>query len=447
LIDPPCDAMPTLTDPGADGIYDVNAHRPPELLTVRSMAWTPDDPQIDLFSGGFDANGGFVRIDVRLRGLMNPPGSNDPLDFSPFVYGDNPVFGFIEFDMDRDSQTGGELDAPQFRYNSNIVRFGGVPSGSPFEHRIALDETAFDGIFDTEPFVDQSGEEFHIALLGEVFSPANITVVAGNADLIFEEGETWWIQAAWFHRAHGYEPFSVAKGGGVPGQYEPTSLLQFQHDPDNDVTTITLVFPLTNAAAGSIAGQPPEPLNHDPTDQASVLEALNDLVISALFLDTFPTGLPEEEIIIRWKDKNPLDSLDPSDWDATVLLGTSYDVSEAPGPFFLWTDAYPNVLTGDINGDNLLYDDDEQVIDYVEANDAADGVVDGSVTVPSFAAGFTVFDVNYDGVVDAVDIDIAQNGTVGACIPALSQWGVVVLILLITCAGTLVFQRPLRQQA
>ncbi|MFQ5461517.1 MAG: IPTL-CTERM sorting domain-containing protein [Phycisphaerae bacterium] len=446
LIDPPCDARPTPTDPGADGLFNADLHRQPELLSIRTMAWSPDDPQDNPFIGSFDANGGFVRIDVRLLGLMNPPGSNDPLDFSPFAYGDNPVFGFLEFDMDRDNQTGGELDAPQFRYNSNIVRFGGVPSGSPFENRIALDETAFDGVFDTLPLVDQSGEEFHMALLGEVFSPSNITIIDGNADLIFEAGETWWIQAPWFHRAHGYEPFSVAKGGGVPGRYEPTSLLQFQHDLETDITSITLVFPLTNEAAGSLTGEPPEPLNHDPTDQASLLEAINDLVISALFLDMFPSGMPEEQIIIRWKNKDPLDSLDPSDWDVTALLGTSYDVPESPGPFFLWSDTYPNVMMGDMNGDELIGDLDENLVEaYVLANDAADGVVDGSVTVNGFASGFSVFDINYDGVVDGVDIDLAEYGTISACIPALSEWGMILLMLLLACAGTLIFRQPLRQ--
>ncbi len=442
LIDPPCDATPRMTDPGADGIFDFYTHRLPELLSVRVVGWTPNDPQNDLFSGVFDVSGGFVRFDIRLLGLMNPPGNNDPLDFSPFAYGDNPVFGFIEFDMDQDNQTGGELDAPQFRYNGNIVRFGGVPHGSQFEYRIALDETAFDGNFDTQPLVDQSGEDFHIALLGDIFWASNITVVVGDADLTFEEGETWQIQAPWFHRAHGYEPFSVAKGGAVPGEYAPSSLLQFQHDLNDGNTTISLVFPLTNEAAGLMAGQPPQPMNQDPTDQASVLEALSDLVLSAQFLDAFPSGLPEEQIILRWQNKNPLSFLDSRDWQATALLGTSYEVSEAPGPFFLWTDVCPNVLAGDVNGDEWNDDLDEAAVGgYVAANDAADGVVDGSVTVPAFAAGFTVFDVNSDGVVDNADAEIADHGVFVPCIPAVSQWGVFVLALLLACLGTLLFQR------
>ena len=399
------DVVARRTDPGADGPFDPESHRLVELLELTLSKWKPDDTQEDLFTGYCHASGKFLRLDIVVDGLINPPGPTRPWEFDPFTYGDNPIYGFVEVDVDADVETGGELDAPEYRYVGNIVRFGNKPfEPVALEDRIALDASAFDGDFLTPPYVDQSGEEFHLALLGSVFTPLDIVEVVGDADLLFEGGETWWIEAPWFHRAHGYEPFSLALGGAQPGEYSPACTLQFEHDPLLDVTTISLVFPLKNVGAGEMWGEPPEPPNGDPSDQFSVFEALKDLVDSAIFLDWYPTGLPEEDIITEWQNKEPEDYLLPSAWGISALLGTSYTVADQGGEYFVWTDAYPDGIRGDVNGDAEADEQDRQLIEqFIADEDANDGTVDGRAELAGFAFGFSVFDVNHGGVVDELD--------------------------------------------
>ena len=399
------DAVARRTDPGGDGPFDPNEHRLVDLRELSIGKWCPYDPTTDLFAGSFEASGKFFRLDILLDCLVNPPGPTLPWDFEPFSYGPHPIFGFVEVDMDQDVETGGELGAPEYRYVGNVVRFGSKPADSVgLEDRIALDASAFDGDFLTAPYVDRSGEEFHLALLGSVFSQYDIVEISGNGDLLFDAGETWWIEAPWFHRAHGYEPFSLATGGAQPGEYSPCCTMQFEHDPNMDVTRITLVFPLKNQGAALMWGETPEPSNGDPSDQFSVKEALHDLHNSAVFLDLYPTGLPEEAIITEWKNKDPDDYLLPVEWELAVLLGTSYTVAEPSGEFFVWTDVYPEGIRGDMNGDTEADQQDQQLIrQFIADEDASDGVVDGRVELTDFALNFSVFDVNHNSVVDDLD--------------------------------------------
>ena len=404
IHDTPGDAVARRSDPGGDGPLDAMAHPPIDLLQITIGKWAPSAPQTDLFTGSFLDGGRFLRMDLTLAGLVNPPGVADPLAFGPFAWGAHPVFGFVEIDMDRDVQTGGELDSPQYRYLGNVVRFGGRPTAARFANRVAIDDSAFDGDFLTPPFVDRHGEEFHLAFLGELFAAADITEQAGDADMVFEEGETWNIRAPLFHRAHGFEPFSLAEGGAVPGEYSPVCDVQFQHDPAQNVTQVSLVFPLNRDAAGQMRGEPPEPYDHDPSNQASVEEALRDLRDSAAFVYQYPTGLPEQDIIARWKDKEPDDFIDPRRWDITVLLGTSFTAPNPAGEFFVWTDVCPDVVCGDVNGGGIAGALDLQAIEqYIAEHDASDGILDGRVVIQDFATDFSVYDVNHDGIVDAAD--------------------------------------------
>lgn len=405
IPDPVCDHVARRTDPGGDGPFDPSLHRLPDLLEMAFGNWLPNAPESDLFNGVFESEAEFLRFDILFDGLVNPPGRTDPSQFAPFAYGDHPVYGFIEIDMDDDMDTGGELETPQFRYLGNVVRFGGMPDESLYDGRVAEDASAFDGDFLTEPYVERHGEEFHIALLGGQFFSSDVVEIAGDGDGVFEAGETWDITAPWFHRAHGFEPFSLAKGGPANGEYAPDSVIRFRHDPVADTTRLSLVFPLTNEAAALIHGEPPEPLNHNPTDQASVLEALSDLVDSAEFLDMFPTGLPEEAIIIDWKDKDPEEFLSPAEWRVTALVGSTYIAPDPAGVFFVWTDANPDVLRGDVDGENGLDADDvEEIVDFIAEHDADDGSSDGAVTLVDFAVDFSVFDVNHNGIVNYIDV-------------------------------------------
>ena len=405
LNDPIGDGVPRPMDPGAILPFDKNAHRLPDLVSVSLGSWMPADPRNDLFAGSWDLSGEFVRIEIRLKGLANPPGPVEPWNFDPFRYGDHPVYGFVEIDMDGDVDTGGELNAPQYRYLGNAVRFGGRVLSEVHRDRVAESAEAFDGDFETPPFVERHGEEFHVALLGDVFAREDITIIAGDGDSAFEIDEIWNLRGSFFHRAHGYEPFSFVKGGRTAGEYAPVCDLQFRHDPSAQLTHVTLVFPLTNIGAGLMRGQPPQPTNHDPTDHASVLEALEDLQLSAFFLPIFPTDLPEEAIIMNWAEREPADYLDPSLWRATVVLGSSYTEASPAGVFFVWSDIYPDVVSGDVDGSGAFDGRDRQAIaQYIAMHDSDDGEIDGVVTIPQFAADFSIFDIHHDGVVDAFDL-------------------------------------------
>jgi hypothetical protein len=411
LEDPAYDVVARRTDPGADAPFDPATHRPIELVEIELGRWMPDEPQTDLFTGAFAQGGVFFRMDVVIARLVNPPGPNEVSDFHPFRYGPHPVYGFIEIDMDNDDATGGEVEAPEFRYLGNIARFGGVPAGHPYHDRVAERASDFDGDFMTEPYVERHGEEFHLALLGGHFEDVDIQEHAGNGNLRFEADETWTVDGYWFHRAHGFEPFSLVAGGTVPGEYAPTCTLRFSHDSTVDCTRISLVFPLTNGGAAAQQGMPPEPMNFDPTDQASVNEALRDLVVSAGVVDMYPTGMPEEMLILPWKDKTPGMYLNARDWRVTALLGTTYT---APGDFFVWTDAFPNPVRGDVDGEHGADCDDIQEIEHeIDEHDADDGTVDGRVELSNFAEDFSVLDINHDGVIDPTDVALVSM--VGDC--------------------------------
>ena len=405
LNDSPWDALARPMDPGAVLPFDTDAHRLIDLQSITLQTWSPDEPAIDLFTGEPRSDGEFLRLEIALQGLVNPPGSADPFSFDPFRYGDHPVYGFVEIDMDDDVSTGGELDAPQYRYLGNAVRFGGNVLHPEFVDRVALNGSDFDGDFLTPPFVERHGEEFHLALIGGQFNAGDIEEVEGDGDLLFETGETWNIRGLFFHRAHAYELFSFVEGGQYPGEYAPISDLQFRHDAAEAVTRVTLVFPFTNVGAGLMRGEPPEPVNQDPTDQASILEALWDLQLSAFLLDILPTGLPEEDIIVNWAQRNPPDHLAPATWSVTALLGSSYTAPHPTGIYFLWSDIYPNVVGGDVDGSGVTDAQDTQLIArHIADWDFLDGFVDGIVTIVAFAADFSVFDVNHDGVVSAMDL-------------------------------------------
>ena len=411
--DPTGDAVVRRTDPGADGAYDPEVQGVIDLGEIEIGAWRPDDPATDLFEGEFASDSEFLRLDLTIAGLVNPPGSADPFSFDPFAFGEHPVYGFVEIDVDGDVLTGGEVSAPQYRYLGNVARFGGLPKRESLEDRVAVDVSAFDGDVETAPFVDRHGEEFHLALLGSVVERGTIEEVDGNGDEVFDAGETWDLAGPFFHRAHAFEAFSFIKGGRHPGEYAPTVWLRFQHDPIDDQTRLSLIVPLTNVGAAQMTGALPEDLDLDPENQASVLEALDDLYASAEFFEMFPTGLPEQALIDGWADRDPNEYLKPSDWEMTALLGTSYSQPDPSGLYFVWTDVYPDAVVGDFDGDGDVTELDEAAMDdFIIAYDASDGTVDGSVVVIGFGENFSIYDLNYDGVVDHEDVTLIEDGDV-----------------------------------
>ncbi len=421
--DPVGDGRLLRTDAGADGPVDPGVHHPPDVVAYVLSAWEPDDPQSDPFTGEWQMNGPFLRLDLTFAGLVNPPGTlgccGHP--FAPFKYGPHPVFGYVEIDVDGSAETGGELDSPRFRYTGNAARFGGLPRGARFSNRLALDAGAFDGNINTGPFVERSGEEFHLALLGWLFNEAGI-IRTDETNAVFEPGETWLIPGRTFHRAHGYEPFSYACCRGTLGSYEPDVVLRFSHDVIEDRTTVSLVYPRTNNASAALAGAGGvEALDGDPANQNSVLEGLDDLVFAAKNPQPNWLSDPRYAIIAGWSAyelwPDPNDArqfLQPADWEVTVLVGGSYAAVQGDVTF-VWSDMMPNAVPGDFNGSGGVGPADVALFDaFIAAHDGQsprdeDGVVNGVVDIVEFGPNFSLFDVNYDGLVDASDRPIVPN--------------------------------------
>lgn len=414
LLDPVGDAMVRRTglNPGAPVGEPV--HNKPDIFAYRTGNWQPDNPEVDLYTGCWDPEGNFFRFDVAFLGLVNPPGLWGLVDitFDPYRFGPNPVFGYISFDMDNNPNSGGEVDVAASRYLANVARFGGIPAEPRFANRVAAGGVDVDNIFGTPPFIERSGEEFHIGLFGDLFAPGCLSVfeVVGNGDCTFDEFETWNVQAPLFHRAHGYERFSAAGGDGA---YAPTVELRFESGFDGlNATVVSLVYPLTNVGAAQMVGPavPAEPMDGNPSNQNSILEGLQDLVesVQAIPPGDQLRGTPPFALIAPWEVQNPVDSLDSSNWDATILVSMSYVNQDPLGDVFIWTDAAPGPKVGDFDGNGIVGIGDVNEFDaYLLLNDGVNGadgdVTAGTVTLLEFGHNFSVFDLNYDGVVNGVD--------------------------------------------
>lgn len=402
LPDAPRDARVLRTDAQLDAPLDVYRHRVPDYLGCLMGNWAPFNPSQDLFSGTYppNAQGDFLRIDLRFRGLMNPPGDLASTNYEPFAYGPNPICGFFEIDMDNNTSTGGELLQPELRYLGVIARFGGYPAIPRFFLRVATELSDLKRPFKEPPFTKRHGEEFHLALFGDEFTKEDIVPLVGNGDLFFEEGETWRITSTFLHRAHGFEEFTLSQGCGPSGSYLPITWLQFEHNRTNDLTTVSVVFPMTNAAAARITGGEVEDLNHIACDQASIQEALWSLQDSAKFLLRFPTGKPEEEIIINWATQEPNHYLVVARWWVTACFGTPYLQYTPDSLSLAFTDVFPNVVKGDVTGDGVVDRLDELMIqEYINRVGGGKPVV-----IEDFALDFRLLDVNYDGVVSTLDV-------------------------------------------
>lgn len=404
------DAVIRRTDIGALGVVDPIAHRLPDLRRLTIGSWKPNNPAQDLYTGQWDesSNNRFLRVDIEFTGLVNPPGSL-PFEwgFNPFEFGPHPVFGFIEMDADRSADTGGEIAFPEIRYLGNGARFGGIADDrSELRNRFARGGEDFDGNCAAGRDIEYSGEEFHIALLRSQYTDHRVAV--GDADSQFEAGETWLLDGTWFHRAHGFEPFSLC--GSEP--YQPPCTLRWSHSTGNDITTVTLVFPLNNRAARDMRGDSSvEPFDCNPLNQASVQEVLEDLTSSGGYWKSRPRDC--KKIITGWDDVEPAQCLRPRQWEINVLLATSY-AEKAGGDGFVWSDIYPNAAFGNVNGDSSLdIEDFLDLYDFVRLHDGgdrdADGVVNGQVYLIDYADNFSVFDLNYDGIIDADDVALLRD--------------------------------------
>lgn len=409
------DAVIRRTDFGNDGAFDELVHGLPDLLKIRMGSFDPDEPWEDRFDGVWRTSGGFFRCDLVFAGLVNPPGplgwDDQNPEYDPFRFGPSPVFGYIEFNMDEDENTGGEIDAPYLRYTGNAARFGGAPHEPYLANRVAMNSRDLDFDITTAPFVERSGEEFHLAFMGERIDEIEVRHETSGGDPdVFEPGEVWDVEGKLFHRAHGFEPFEF-RCVANPGAYEPEVLLRFSHNASADETTISLVYPLRNSAAADLEGpeEPVEPSDGCDGNQNSIFEALQALKFSATNADPFDRTLPEFQLIAGWEFNNLGTVLEVDRWRVLALVGSAYGSPQPEGARFVWTDVFPNPICGDFNGDAAVDQADQAALGaFVAVHDAdplfdADGLINGVLAWPDFAVGFCGFDTDFDGFISEDD--------------------------------------------
>ncbi len=391
----------------------------PDVLRVTLSGWRADDALIDPYTGEVedDDDAELFRLDVSFVGLVNPSGrvgiGGGP--FEAFIFGPSPVLGFLEFDVDHDEDTGGELGgAAELRFLANVGRFGGLP-GDDIGERAARSGAGPGGCGDhdldfwTEPFFERSGEDFSLVLCG----CHRVTIeskAGGDQDDTFEAGETWVVRSRYFQRAAGYQDASEVFGGTDFGLYDPKVNIRFSHDIATDTTTITLVEALTMAGAAQLTGEPEEPIDYEigPFSHHSVIEAVQDLIDHAGGLNGEVEVLTE-----RWEHKKAEDALEPSEWDVTALFGTSYAKQE--DGLYVWTDVGFDVRPCDLNADERVngqdvreYEDALAALDGTSCD--ADGRVDGRVVVPGCGPNFSLFDLDGNSVIEFEDRGLFCRG-------------------------------------
>ncbi len=406
-VDPGGDAAIRRTDVGNDAQLPPG-FEPIDLLSIVLEGWSPFVPTADPYTGVVvTGDADLVRMRIVLDGLVNPPGplAIDGFDYLPYQFGSRPVYGFFEIDIDDDDETGGEL-MPQARdrYLSNVGRFGQSPEGS-ISDRMVRDGDDLDTNFFSDPQFERTGGEFSLVMCG-CFTPI-IVSQDGDMDAIFDPGETWIVSGRFFERFTSFQSKSGLFGGMQAGLFDPVVELQFAHDPIADRTTITFVYPITNAGAAMLAGEPTEPIDLSLLNQTSIEEALDDLIWGA----PLATG-PLNVLVEGWSDASVGDFRQPTQWHIRALLGTAPIIPDLSA-LFIWTDTGFDEIVGDLNNDDLSNNEDSMIIaDAISDRDGtasdADGIVDGQVTIANFGFEFDLLDLNGDGVIAEDDMPIPQ---------------------------------------
>ena len=426
--DPPHDNVVRRTSAGPSPV-NPDAHI--DLLEYRIGNYAPTDPNVSLFDGQVgDPAGYYFRLDLRFDGLVNPAGpvkrdcdGGTWVAYTPFLYGPNPLLGSIQFNVDRNINTGGtgETDWKPYKYLGNVGRFGFRAyslNGGSYSWRSATnynDSATTD--FYHPPQTCRHGADlqlvFEIAVeqLGVPVSEVAQKVV-GDGDDLFEAGEKWVMQGGFVSRGT-----TDTSGGGL---YFPTSTqVQFAHDPETDHTTVSLVFAVWQD----------EPPDLDFQNQCSVYELLWQDQTAA---QEIPTGDPALDTILwDWQTQQPEDYLVSDLWELRMLAGTCYSTAPPDGQPFVWTDhayavpedAIPRGTPGDFSGGGTVDAEDSALLcQFIAQHDGdpfwdSDGnPANGSLTVPAqapyydgFAMNFCLYDLNYDGIVNAADDPLAPG--------------------------------------
>ena len=404
FLDPTGDPVLRPTDRGGGGFINP-ASRLPDIVSLTISGWQPFSPTSDPYTGvPIESDGADIfRVQLVLDGLMNPPGtlglSGQPFD--PYHFGDSPVFGFVEFDVDDRKDTGGHLGASaESRFMANVGRFGTRP-GSSIGDRAATSSAEYDrNIFTGNPY-EHSGADWSLSLCG-CFGVTLVSEV-GDGDGLFETGETMIVRGRFFARSEGYNSASGMSGGSVFGAYDPWVNIRFSHDAASDRTTVTFVGAVTNVGYGLLAGTGTPPVNTRADDGWSIEEGVTDLLAS------WPFATGEAAVLYNdWRGRDLDDSLVPVDWGTTVILGTSYTDQFVDG-LYVWTDVGFDLKHGDFDGDALAGPIDQAALrNWVYDNDGgsndADGLKNGRVTIGDAPYGYWVFDLDADGLVRHEDL-------------------------------------------
>ncbi|MCB9838731.1 MAG: hypothetical protein H6813_05280 [Phycisphaeraceae bacterium] len=413
LSDPLGDAAPRPTDSGGAGVFNNDV---PDLLSVRIAGWESFSPTTDPYNGHEEpaSEAHLFRLRLTFDGLVNPPGplglSMGP--FNPTQFGDRPLYGVLELDVDEHANSGGELEAVAVsRFLANVARFGGLPGGS-FGERAAQSADDYDGNYFSQPQFERSGAEFSLIMCG-CFQPA-IVSEDGDMDGVFDAGETWVVEGRFFERMQAIRQWSGVGGGSDLGLYDPVVRLRFKHDTGVDQTTVTLVYPLDMRGAADLAGEPQQLSDYDVSNHNSIEEAIDDLIETAEGAGGPIQNPAVENMIEQWEGENTQDFLDPADWDMHALFGTAYTSPAAS--LYVWSDVGFDVTRGDFTTDTLLDNADRSaLINEITSRDGtasdADGVVNGVVVIPDHAANFSLYDLDADGVLGQADIDLFDELT------------------------------------
>lgn len=440
----------TIRETDSVGPQHINVDALPDLLSLRFSAWEATDPATDPYTGqAVDPEmAHLVRIDLTLNGHFNPPGplALGDTPFAPYQFGERPVYGFVEIDLDNNIDSGGELEsAAIFRFLANAGRFGGLPTG-PIGARAAHSADDYDGSFQTPPQFERSGAEMTFIFCG-CFVPV-IVQETGDGDGIFDPGETMIVRGRFLERMQAIAIYSGVFGGSDFGLYDPEVDLRFHHDETTDHTTISIVFPLDAEGAAALTGQSVQPLDNIVSNHASVHEMLRDLVLTAsgccgpifndpvvfpLVLDWISPSFPNVALI----EQETRQFLDPTQWNATAIIGTTYDTPQTG--LYVWTDIGFEWKFADLNYDGVVNSMDQTLLelaidDLDGTSQDADGAINGVVVIPNFGENFSLYDLNNSGEIDDADVavfnmsvlaDINGDGVVdgGDLAALLASWG------------------------
>ena len=421
--DPAGDARVRRTDFGADGPLLPHATLP-DAVSLLVTGWTPNSPAVDPYTGAVNTSAipDLLRLELVFAGLVNPPGPLGiaALPFDPVRFGPSPVYGFIEFDLDQNADSGGEpTSVASTRPLANLARFGSLPAvPASLAERFVTGPWQTDFSFLSSPQFERTGAELSLAMCGcwEV----EVLDEGGEPDGAFDAGDTWIVRGRFLERAQGFTcaSFTSPDGNEGPsgfGLYDPVTEARFSHNVATDRTSLEIVFPVTPAGAAQLTGTPVQPLDFTfgSGNHFCLEEALTDLTLGADFAfgqcDTFVDDW--DDIELRPPPGSAVRPLDPSTWTSLAIFGTSYAAWE-PGALYVWTDAGFMEVPGDLSGNGVRGPEDFSIVESTIAsldggffdNDPAPG----SVLLHNHAKDFSLADLDGDGRINTNDLALAR---------------------------------------